>query len=729
MVIRREEVLQCWKISRSADTIYSSSCESTVHTAPMAEPQSCPECCNLYNVHTFLVAISRPMPDEANMKFVPKSYRCAELGEIYLKYKGVRQLVEKDDGRSPWLKFAQGVVDGVYQSETLLGMVEALYVKAERIRKGKSLRNMKYSPAFSNFCTLLASTSTRAYQTFKRHFGGRVMNNIRKIRAKMPRLRPGISGYNVTLARDVIERLNYSGPIGLSWDDTDLEPAISVYQESKEACMVIGSVDGELRVESHEDIERVLENARLKPADKLRIWLLTIPLPRIPPILVAAVVRGAATNAEALLAMHEKLTDLLHKQGIHPVSNASDGTEVERQTQQLVAACTPSHHIYIIPNKSLGTKGSICLRIPLYKGLYPMVNVQDSKHALKTARNQLFTGARILVMGFFPAFYAQLRELALNPAGPLFTRDVEGVDRQDDRAAARTFSSSALDFQMKTSPEQRGLSVYLFIMGELIDAWQNRSISHALRAKMALRARFFLLAWRAHILAHPSYSVHIQFISRESFDIFITVAESLLSLIIVYRTYYSTFPLLPWLHSTEPCEHVFGVMRQIKKDFTFSDMLSAEPKLQTLLLGAFGDLTAEEQANQTAAGYHHTYFDTDDLDLKELLRYPTEDDLAAASDAAFEEAEQLLGSLGINAADMLTRDVIPPKKKLCAAPTTISKGPQTLLQLFALYQAPPSSSKAENELEACELALVAENVDRSLSMCVPVSFLFLDLVS
>lgn len=35
------------------------------------------------------------MPDEANMKFVPKAYRCPELGTIYLKYKGVRELVEQ----------------------------------------------------------------------------------------------------------------------------------------------------------------------------------------------------------------------------------------------------------------------------------------------------------------------------------------------------------------------------------------------------------------------------------------------------------------------------------------------------------------------------------------------------------------------------------------------------------------------------------------------------------
>ena len=35
------------------------------------------------------------MPNEENMKYVPKAYRNPELGTIYLKYKGVRELVEK----------------------------------------------------------------------------------------------------------------------------------------------------------------------------------------------------------------------------------------------------------------------------------------------------------------------------------------------------------------------------------------------------------------------------------------------------------------------------------------------------------------------------------------------------------------------------------------------------------------------------------------------------------
>ena len=89
--------------------------------------------------------------------------------------------VGQDDGHSPWLKFSRGVLDGLYKSDTLLGMVEAFVIKADRIRKGKSLRNMKYTDTFSNFCNLLASTSTRAYETFRRHFGGRMMGSIRYV--------------------------------------------------------------------------------------------------------------------------------------------------------------------------------------------------------------------------------------------------------------------------------------------------------------------------------------------------------------------------------------------------------------------------------------------------------------------------------------------------------------------------------------------------------------------
>lgn len=122
--------------------------------------------------------------------------------------------------------------------------------------------------------------------------------------------------------------------------------------------------------------------------------------------------------------------------------------------QDLITNSASGYVEYVIPTKSLGPSGNILLRIGLYRGLYPFVAVQDSKHVLKTARNQLLTGACILIMGFFAAFFVQLCKLAINTAGPLFTCDIERLDCQDDHAAAHTFSASVLNFQMKEYSDQ-----------------------------------------------------------------------------------------------------------------------------------------------------------------------------------------------------------------------------------------------------------------------------------
>jgi len=85
----------------------------------------------------------------------------------------------------------------------------------------------------------------------------------------MPRFQPGLSANNIALAATLIKKYEYYGPLALSWDDTELEPAISVFQKSKDVCIVIGSVDGELLVRSYDDIERVLQKAQLDKAEKV----------------------------------------------------------------------------------------------------------------------------------------------------------------------------------------------------------------------------------------------------------------------------------------------------------------------------------------------------------------------------------------------------------------------------------------------------------------------------
>ncbi|KAJ6631075.1 hypothetical protein B0H10DRAFT_2159919 [Mycena sp. CBHHK59/15] len=610
MVLRRELTLHKWKIGHNVGAVFSSDCLCNVSTVNRQEPKPCSACLELLKLHPFQAAILRPMPEEKSMKFAP--------------YHSVRDLIESDDGHSPWLKFAQGCVDGIYNSDTLTRIVKAL-----------SLKNMHYDPVFDQFCDLLASISTHAYLTFKKHF----------VRSKLPRFRPDISALNVAMVADVLKKLNYTGPLVLSWDDTALEAALSIYQESKDVCLILGGVDGVIW---------------------LCVWVLSIPLPKIPPILIAAIARGSSTTAKELAAMHFKLVNILHEYNIHPIYFSSDGAEVEQAAQQIIAESAPSYLVYVIPNVQHGCQLVLCILI--YFGRHPAIPGQDSKHGI-------LMGARIIIIGFFTVFFAILRMLVFNILSPLFTRDIEKVDKQDDHAAAQMFSAATLEFQLNTYPGQTGLLVYLFVIGELIDTWQNCNTSHQDHAKIVLHAHFFLMAWHSHIVAYPDYSVNTQFISRESYNIFLTI----------YVLYF-------------------------------------EHKLHALMLGAFGNLSLDEQANQTLAGYHHTYFTADDLDTTVLMQHPTDQELMNTSEYNFTEAAQLLKLVRINAEAMLQnyQDLEQPTRQAAPASAQLkSRPPQTLLELLTLYKPVPfKSSKDEESFETCEMALAAEAMDKSLIMYV-----------
>lgn len=313
--------------------------------------------------------------------------------------------------------------------------------------------------------------------------------------------------------------------------------------------------------------------------------------------------------------------------GVKIISYACDGTENERGVQEAFMNLGESTIEEIIPNPQPG-QPPLIIRIPVFRG-QPIIMIQDSKHSLKTFRNNLFSGARLLVLGNFIAMYRDVRAMAFEAGSPLYHRDVEKLDRQDDNAAARLGSAQTLQFLVDKHPEMLGLIIYLFVFMEIPDAYQNRYITHEERLNMLLRARYFIDMWTAHIDHCPGYIQKQYCISRESLDIVSYLVNGYISLVIVHRDYYPKLPLLPHLHSTEPCEHVFGICRDIVKDFTMFDFYRMIPKLMVrvrkrFLSKSFNQRSSDMKAR--AAGYHHTYFDTKNLDIAALSYFPTRED-------------------------------------------------------------------------------------------------------
>ena len=415
---------------------------------------------------------------------------------------------------------------------------------------------------------------------------------------------------------------------------------------------------------------------------QVRLWCLQIPLPKIPPLLLAAKAIPNTLDVPELQSLLKRILTALTKAGICVVSYSCDGTETERAVQRNLQKASSSNVIFKVEHPVHGLP-PIELKIPRpYADAAPLVMVQDSKHALKTFRNNLFSGARLLTFGDHIANYAHVRNLAFHSDSPLYDRDVEKVDRQDDNAATRLFSATSLEYICTKHPNLLGLIVYLFVLGELVDAYQNRFIPHTERIKMAFRARFFLEVWKA-FLHEAGYPLSRYYISREAAEITNILVDALLALILVYRDHLDdVYPLLPWLHSTEVCEHAFGECRKLVKDFTFTDFLYMIPKVM-VMLGATSRLYSTAESSDPKArrgGYAHTYYDTKGIDIATLSQFPTDTEIRIAVRQAWEETEGLMGLLGITAQDLIRTDSLAAVR-IPSAASWFARGSDPILDL------------------------------------------------
>ncbi|GES91114.1 hypothetical protein GLOIN_2v1785707 [Rhizophagus clarus] len=262
---------------------------------------------------------------------------------------------------------------------------------------------------------------------------------------------------------------------------------------------------------------------------------------------------------------------------------------------------------------------NVHFKVPVIHGR-PLVRVQDPKHAKKTARNQLFTGARHLSLGIDTVRYDQLYLLAHQDKHTLLKRDVLNVDKQDDGAVYRMFHSDNL-LQIIQAENVPSDMIRLFIY-------------------------LFVLVWKDYIQRcgsiHSSkwYNMQHSIISMQSFEIFISMAESLIILIMIHQEYYPHYPLFLWEHGTEALEHIFGISRQVIADFNFYKFYKIQKRVMYRDKISRAGLINTSRDRTSAGGY---VFDIDGTSLShetiECLRtWPFEDDFKEAIRIGHSEA-------------------------------------------------------------------------------------------
>lgn len=459
--------------------------------------------------------------------------------------------------------------------------------------------------------------------------------------------------------------------MALSADDTKLLDAFSLfYDRQSGSWFIVGGAGEPLLITDPDSFEEELARAKLEKATKVsnlvgvaspnrlclvellvplqvRVWCIIVPLPRIPPIVLAAMAITDRVTAEELTRYTHRIIDGLHEKDIWPVSYACDGNDTERANQRNLASQAHGIDARIIRSPSPLVE-DIKVNIPIYHGR-PLALLQDSLHAKKTARNNIGSGARTLVLGNHCALYDGLRDMAFHEKSPLYHRDVENTDKQDDRAAARVHSSRAIEWLIEHRPDNLGLIIFLFVFGEFIDVFQCRHASFNERFQMFFRCYFFIELWKV-VLVDSKYALNKYGLSPDARDIFSILGHGFLQLVFIYRDFISDkrIPLLLWLHSSEICEHVFAEVRKLSKDFNFSDFLFLMPKVHCPIRNSMGlGGMSTSDAKDRASGYAHTWMDLDDLSLANLRTFPSDIEIAELAREGFEDASDLWQQLGV----------------------------------------------------------------------------------
>lgn len=115
----------------------------------------------------------------------------------------------------------------------------------------------------------------------------------------------------------------------------------------------------------------------------------------------------------------------------------------------------------------------------------------------------------------------------------------------------------------------------------------------------------------------------------------------------IYRDHLDgTWPFCPWLHASEPCEHIFAEARKMIKEFSALDFYLLIPKLRLRVREA--NLSSRSSdAKKRAGGYAHGYLESKGVKLPALCIFPDDHTIDEESACAFEEACSLFDLLGV----------------------------------------------------------------------------------
>ncbi|KAJ7511549.1 hypothetical protein B0H11DRAFT_2268643 [Mycena galericulata] len=599
-----------WEVEFGNKTVRSARCEGLVN-----KPGGiCDACMKVASDESLIHAINRknreadlPLEEQREIQLNRSKYSSKRFHDVEARrldallkdpiaFKALKTL-EKGETTECFLQLYEATLNGKLKGfETVK---ELCVVVADVIKRqdANTMSGIRYPPHYLNFAILMRSHGGNSSKQFGILSGQIPLPSARHIRALVANSEDALQNpyliyENMARVKRLVDSIHYSGPIAVAGDCTKVRKRLTYSNDF--GGHILGSVWQleDCIAEDPDDIERVIDEITKAKAEatQVRAILIKVPLPHIPPQVVALLPTNGKDDAAKIVEQHLKLIAMAAELSLSVVSFAADGAASELSAQkQMDDQQTPYPPItYDYPMYG------IHLRAPVMK-TGPVVSVQDAGHAKKTARNGPQSGTKTESLGRDVVVNQTFVDLQETGESGLLASDVKNVDKQDDGPARHLFHVKAL--RACTTEE-----------GVLFDAWLNRTMTVQNRVLAVLRARFFLHFWRAHIVhmstKYPDlYSTARSFITAPSFHIFNRLCDTLLLLIIIYARRYPDQPFCPWLLGTEFVEHFFGLARMLLPNFTYAEFLKMVQHIMVrqriLLSGSF----KEKRQRNSRVGY------------------------------------------------------------------------------------------------------------------------------
>ncbi|KAJ6601653.1 hypothetical protein B0H10DRAFT_2230357 [Mycena sp. CBHHK59/15] len=353
--------------------------------------------------------------------------------------------------------------------------VEAKILGKDREIKGIGKQNFKYNEDLDDIFGLVHTISPSAYRELSKHFNFRSERSIKQIISKSPCFPVGITDETFGSAQRYCEdyKCPLGAPLSLAVDDSKLFPALRpLYNGVKGRWFIVGTTGEPVEVLDPEALHRTIDELEktAEMATKLRLWILQIPLPGVPPLVLAIMPIGPKVKGPQLANWQIKLMDGLISRGFRIASGGRDGASVEQDCQHKTAAAKKLKEFRIKHGDP--DYPDIVVELWHWDGNIWVV-FNDAKHGRKMFRNNASLGACLLTLGNFVVYFQQVYTLAMKPQSPLYKHDVKDHDRMDDPAAARLFSADTLAQAAEDPTENLGLVAYLLVFGAGMGASSN----------------------------------------------------------------------------------------------------------------------------------------------------------------------------------------------------------------------------------------------------------------